>query len=421
MSSSEASLGTKPDLAEARADTIETGASWVIAFAVLFVLTFSYGAPMVVAIALKPIAADLGSTRSVPALASSLVWFGSGLGAIGLGWIATRVGVRATVAFGGAMIGAGLMLSAGGAVWQLILGHGLFIGLLGSGAINVLLMVYVSRWFDRRRGSALALVSSGQYIAGALWPSAIAFGIERAGWRFTMLMVGAVTVLAIVPAALFFLRPAPENGPGPAGGSTTRADAQVLRLSPRMAFTLLSIAGFFCCVPMAMPAAHLVALCSDVGIKPSQSALMLSLMLGCAFLSRQFWGWLSDRVGGLYTILAASTSQALAMSGFLLTQDEAGLFAVSAAFGLGFSGIIPAYVLALRHLFPVEEASWRIPLWYFINLGGMGAGAWLAGYIYDQLGWYGPAFAAGLVLNVLNIALIAWLALRQGRPQPLSA
>jgi MFS family permease len=234
-------------------------------------------------------------------------------------------------------------------------------------------------------------------------------------------MVGAVTVFAIVPAALFFLRPAPEIRPGPAGGSTTRADAQVLRLSPRMAFTLLSIAGFFCCVPMAMPAAHLVALCSDVGIKPAQSALMLSLMLGCAFLSRQFWGWLSDRVGGLYTILAASTSQALAMTGFLLTQDEAGLFMVAAAFGLGFSGIIPAYVLALRHLFPVEEASWRIPLWYFINLGGMGAGAWLAGYIYDRLGWYGPAFAVGLVLNVLNIALIAWLALRQERPQRLGA
>jgi MFS family permease len=94
---------------------------------------------------------------------------------------------------------------------------------------------------------------------------------------------------------------------------------------------------------------------------------------------------------------------------------------VAAAFGLGFSGIIPAYVLALRHLFPVEEASWRIPLWYFINLGGMGAGAWLAGYIYDRLGWYGPAFAVGLVLNVLNIALIAWLALRQERPQRLGA
>lgn len=417
MSSSEASLGAAAKAAEARVDSIETQASWFIAFAVLFILTFSYGAPMVIAVALKPIAAELGSSRSAPALASSLVWFGSGLGAIGLGWIAERVGVRSVVVFGGAMIGAGLMLSASGGVWELVIGHGLLIGLLGSGSINVLMMVYISRWFDRRRGSALALISSGQYMAGALWPSVIAFGIERAGWRSTMLLVGVATALAIVPAALLFLRPAPDDRPSMAMASISSADRRVLGLSPRMAFALLSIAGVFCCVPMAMPIAHLVALCSDAGIKPAQSALMLSVLLGCAFLSRQFWGWLSDRIGGLYTILAASVAQALAMSGFLVTQDEIGLFTVSAAFGLGFSGLVPAYVLVLRQLFPVEEAGWRIPLWYFINLGGMAAGAWLAGYLYDLLGWYGPAFMAGVVLNVLNFVLVAWLAARQGQPE----
>ena len=88
---------------------------------------------------------------------------------------------------------------------------------------------------------------------------------------------------------------------------------------------------------------------------------MLSALLGCAFVSRQFWGFVADRIGGPRTILAGSACQITAMIGFLLTRNEAGLFAVSAWFGLGFSGIISAYVLAVRELFPASEASWRIP------------------------------------------------------------
>lgn len=391
--------------------SIETRASWFIATAALFILTFTYGAPLIATVALKPIASDLDSARSVPALAASLVWLGSGVGAIGAGWAVKRVGVKTTVVFGATMVGTGLILSAAGDAWTLICAHALFVGLLGSGAINVLLMVYVSEWFDRRRGSALALVSSGQYIAGALWPPIVALGIDHIGWRMTMLAFGCATTLAIVPVAVLLLSAPPET----VREQIRQADqtaAPVLGLQPPVAFALLCVAGFLCCIPMAMPPTHLVALCSDLGIKPMQSATMLSVLLGSAFLSRQLWGWLSDRVGGLYTVLAGSACQAIAIAGFLFTQDEVGLFVVSAAFGLGFSGIIPAYVLALRQLFPAAEASWRIPFWYFINVCGMALGGWLAGLLYDQLGSYAPALATGLALNFANVALIGWLALR---------
>ena len=78
-------------------------------------------------------------------------------------------------------------------------------------------------------------------------------------------------------------------------------------------------------------------------------------------VSRQFWGFVADRIGSPRTILAGSACQITAMIGFLLTRNEAGLFAVAAWFGLGFSGIIPVYVLAVRELFPASEASWRVP------------------------------------------------------------
>src|SRR6266581_1317674 len=165
---------------------------------------------------------------------------------------------------------------------------------------------------------------------------------------------------------------------------------------------MLAIAAFLCCVTMSMPQAHLVAFCSDLGITPTHGAVMLSVLLGVGFMSRQVWGAISDRIGGLLTLLISSVLQAAAMAGFLLTQDEAGLFGVAGAFGVGFSALIPAYVLAIREYFPAREASWRVPALLL-----------LAGNIYDHYGYYAPAFAAGVGFNLLNLAAIGTLVLRR--------
>jgi MFS family permease len=406
------SAAGSPSASEGAPLSIETGASWVAAGVVLFIFTFSYGAPLLAVVALKPIAADLGSARAVPALANALAWLGSGAGALAFGSIAERIGIRPTVVFGALMTGAGLALASSGGTWELLIGHGLLVGVLGGGAINVPLIVYISRWFDRRRGSAVALVSSGQYIAGALWPPCIAWGIAEFGWRPTMMAFGLATGVAILIAAILFLRPPPEAGMSSAAAEQL-GHAPAIAAPHRGMFVLLCVAGFLCCAPMAMPPGHLVALCSDLGIAPAQGALMLSVLLGSALVSRQLWGWLTDRFGGLLTILAASACQAAALIGFIITQDEAGLFVVSAAFGLGFSGIIPAYVVVLRQFFPAEEAAWRVPVWFFSNICGMALGGWLAGYLYDVLGSYGPAFTVGVVLNIGNLTVIGWLAARR--------
>jgi MFS family permease len=233
-----------------------------------------------------------------------------------------------------------------------------------------------------------------------------------------MLAFAIASALAIAVAALAYLRPTParhllSEAEDPLG--------MISGMSRRRAFVLLCLAGFLCCTPMAMPLGHVVALCSDLGIAPARGALMLSVLLGSAFISRLFWGWLSDTVGGLHTVLAGSICQAAAMVGFVVTQNEAGLFAVAAAFGLGFSGIIPAYVVVLRDVFPASEASWRIPIWFFSNICGMALGGWLAGYIYDVLGSYGPAFIMGVMLNLANIAVIGLLAARRREVQTRSA
>jgi MFS family permease len=184
--------------------SLESRASWVVATVALLTMLMAYGSAWITVVALGDIAGEAGGARSVPALASSLAWLGAGFGGIMMGRIADRIGTRWTVLFGALMIAVGLTLSTLGPPWPLWIGHGLYIGLLGLGGINAPLYVYVSRWFDRRRGSALALISSGSYLAGALWPPLFERVIAHWGWRQTMLWYAIASAVTIVPLALIF-------------------------------------------------------------------------------------------------------------------------------------------------------------------------------------------------------------------------
>ena len=393
-----------------RRSSIEGRASWIAACLALAILTISYGAPLLIVVGMKPIQEALGTDRSVIALAGSLVWIGTGVGGIPMGWLAERIGIRAIVGVGALMMAAGLIVSTLGGLLPLYTGHGLLIGLLGIGAINAPLLIYVSRWFDRRRGTAIALISSGQSIAGVTWPAIFERGMAAYGWQTAMLAYAAV-VLAGIPPLLLFLKPVPA--PVFAGTALrSGGDRSVLGLPPNAVQALICVAAFCCCIPMAIPSQHLVAYCSDLGISPVRGAGMLSVLLGCAFVSRQFWGLMADRMGGLRTVLAGSACQAAAIGAFLLTQNEYGLFVIAGIYGLGFSGIVPAYSIAIRDLFPSAEASWRIPTVLFAGMGGMAAGSWWAGALYDRFGNYAVAFGSGVVFNLANLALIGFLVSR---------
>jgi MFS family permease len=393
--------------------SIESKASWLVASVALFVMLMAFGAAWITAVALKDIAAEVGGTRSIPAFAGAMAWLGSGVGGIIMGRIADRVGTRWTVICGALMIGLGLAISTLGPPWPLWIGHGLFIGLIGLGGINAPLYIYVSRWFDRRRGSALALISSGSYLAGAMWPPVFEKALAAFGWRQTMLWYALAEIIVVVPLAFIYFGHPPEAAHPPVSAGTSAGKVRVLGWPPNAVFAMMCGAAVMCCIPMAMPQGHLVAFCNDLGISRAISALMLSVLLGTAFLSRQIWGAISDRIGGLATVLIGSAWQAAAMSAFLVTQDEVGLFTAAAAFGLGFSGIIPAYVLALRELFPASEASWRIPTLLMFSGLGMAGGGWLAGLLYDHFGYYAPAFATGVGANILNLLIVGFLVARQ--------
>jgi MFS family permease len=394
--------------------SIESRTSWTIASISLLLLALSFGGMWITAVGLKSVAADMGGARSVPSLATSLAWLGSGAGGILMGRIADRYGIRWSVISGSTMMMVGLLISASATQpWQLYVGHGLFMGLIGNSGLNAPLMVYVSRWFDRRRGSALALISSGGYLAGFVWPTIFERSIAAFGWRGTMAGFALFQFALIAPLAIAFLRAPPDMIS--AGGAEAQSEGRrtVFGWNANAVFAILAFASFLCCVTMSMPQQHLVAFCTDLGMSATLGAAMLSLLLGMGFFSRQAWGWVSDRIGGLLTALLSSALQGIAMSGFLFAQGEYSVFTVSVAFGIGFSALIPAYILTIRELYPLSEAHWRVPTLMLLSGAGMATGGWLAGYLYDLHGYYTPAFLTGVAFNIANLSLLFILVVRQ--------
>ena len=389
--------------------SIECRAGWIVAIVSMLIMGIGFGTPYVVVVAMKPIAAETGS-RAVPSLANALAYFGAGVGGIFAGWIADRIGVIVPALFGAVMVGAGAMVASGGSEWQLYVGHGLMIGLLGNAAMFAPLMANVSRWFDRNRGAALALVATGQQLAGAIWPPLFRYTTDLMGWRDTLFWAGIAALATMVPLSLLLHRPPSLTAERQA--AATMRDSRVLGWPANLVQALICLAIVCCCVAMAMPMSHVVAFCSDLGFTAARGAEMLSLLLFCAFLSRMLWGRLSDKVGGLTTVLLSSAAQATFLALYLAADSLVGLYVVSAAFGFGFGGIVPSFLLSIRELFPEREAGWRMGAVVLGGLCGMALGSWLGGYVYDLTASYQPAFLAGVLFNLVNLVLVGTLVLR---------
>ncbi|HVV81403.1 MAG TPA: MFS transporter [Pseudolabrys sp.] len=394
--------------------SVETAQSWRVAFAALLVLLMVFGGAWITTIALKDIAAEVGGARSIPAFGAALAWLCTGAGGIMMGRLAEKIGARWTVMIGSVSIACGLAISTLGPHWPLFIGHGLFIGLFGLGGINAPLYVYISRWFDKRRGSALALISSGSYLAGTLWPPIFEQVIAAVGWRECMLIFAVLEMIVAIPIAFIMFRAPPDLPEPVVPHGSSHARPQVFGWPANLVFGMLCFASILCCITMSMPQQHIVAFCSDLGFTRTFGALALSVLLGTAFISRQIWGAMTDKIGGLNTVLIGVAWQAAAMAGFLVFSDEVGLIAVAGVFGLGFSGIIPAYVVALREHYPAGQAYWRIPTLLMFTAFGMGGGGWIAGVLYDHFGYYAPAWIAGIAASIVNVLIIGTLVIRGG-------
>lgn len=362
-----------------------------------------------VVVTLPTIQAEFGVDRGSASIPYMVTMLGAAFGGIVMGRLADRFGIRMPVLIGIYMLGFGYIAAACAATfWQFTLAQALLIGAFGTSVTFGPLVADVSLWFVKRRGIAIAVVSSGNYLAGTVWPPILTYAIEMVGWRFAYMGIGVICVVTMLPLSLALRRRAVvEDFSLPRSSSSGTPGRAVM--SPALVQSLLVIAGLACCIAMAMPQVHIVAYCGDLGYAAARGAEMLSLMLGFGVVSRLLSGVIADWIGGVKTLILGSTLQCLALLFYLPFDGLTSLYVVSALFGLSQGGIVPSYALIVREYFPAREAGARISLVLMATIIGMAAGGWMSGEIFDLTGSYQAAFLNGIAWNLLNMSIAFWL------------
>lgn len=396
----------------------ESPYAWTRLLVSLALMTVGNSGMYTVTVVLPRLQAEFGVSRADASLPYTLTMIGFGVGGIVMGRLSDRFGVMIPVMIGAVGIGLGYIVAGNASSLLLFsLAQGILMGLLGTSATFAPLVADTSRWFTRRRGIALAICMSGNYVAGAIWPAVIQHFIEGFGWRATYIGLGVFCLATMLPLALL-LRPRPPDievlpAPSSAANAVRSVDhARPLGLSPAVLQSLLCVAGLSCCVAMSMPQVHIVAYCGDLGFGAARGAEMLSLMLGMGIISRLVSGWISDHIGGLRTLLLGSVLQGIALLLFLPFDGLVPLYVVSAMFGLFQGGIVPSYALIVREYFTPNEAGERVGTVLMATLFGMALGGWLSGVIFDLTGSYRAAFVNGIAFNLVNVSIVLFLLYR---------
>jgi MFS family permease len=368
-------------------------------------------------VAMPQIQADFGVDRADVSLSYTVLMVGFGLGGVFVGRLVDRLGALLPVVLAAICIGSGFYFAAQStSIWQLTLINGCLIG-FGTSATFAPLLADVSQWFVKRRGTAIAICASGNYMAGVLWPILMRYLLTIGDWRQAYMIIGVICVGLMLPLSLFLIKRAPsEEDQDKVAVAAGREPRRYRSPMPPWAVQVVLIgAGLACCVAMSMPQVHIVAYCVDLNFGVARGAEMLSIMLATGVISRLASGVIADRIGGVRTVLLGSYLQCLALMLYIPFDGLLSLYVVSAMFGLAQGGIVPSYAVVVREYFPAREAGTRVSLVMMSTILGMALGGWLSGVIFDATGSYTAAFVHGVAWNLLNMALALLLMWRVKR------
>ena len=359
---------------------------------------------------------EFGLDRAGASLPYTLTMIGFGVGNFVIGKAVDRFGVSISLIGAALGVALGLYLATISTSIVMMSFAQLLIGLASAVGFGPLI-ADISHWFMKRRGIAMAIVASGNYLSGSIWTLVLADTLSTQGWRSVYMILAFMTLAVVIPLALILRRKLPQDAHMQAEAISS-ANAKTSGLSPTALACLLGVAGVGCCVAMSMPQVHIVSYCVDLGYGPAVGAEMLSLMLLGGVGSRLVSGLLADKLGGVKTLLIGSLAQCVALFLYLPSDALISLYVVSLVFGLSQGGIVPSYAVIVREYMPAREAGARVGFVLMATIMGMALGGWSSGLIYDLSGSYQLAFINGIAWNGLNIAIMIWLLMR-GRPRNL--
>lgn len=360
-----------------------------------------------VVVVLPEIEREFNSSRASSALPYTFTLAGFAIGNFVIGSIVDRIGIAKATIYASLLVSSNFLLCSLSDSLLIITSSHFFLG-LGTAVGFGPLIADITHWFVKRRGIAVAIIASGNYLSGVVWSPLIGIMLSSFTWRDIYLSIAIVLPTVVIPFAFLLLNKTTKIK------SDTENDfyannTKLVKISGGRLQFLLGMAGIGCCIAMAMPQVHIVAYCVGLGFGATIGASMLSVMLASGIISRIMFGLCADRIGSLNTLILSSALQMISLIFFIPFDGMISLFVVSAIFGLSQGGIVPSYALVVRHFLPAREAGQRIGIVLMLTIFGMAIGGWMSGFIFDQTGSYKMAFLNGILWNIFNLGILGWL------------
>ena len=373
---------------------------WVIVAAGGLLGCIAIGAMFSLPVLLTPISRDTGWSVTGVSSAMTISFLAMAFGSMAWGSLSDRLGARVIALIGSAVLAASLALaSRATSLFAFQLLFGLMVG-GATAAIFAPMMACVTGWFDTQRSLAVSLVSAGMGMAPMTMSPLVAWLVSSHDWRTTLQIVAAIVAVVMIPTSLLVRRPPALEAAQPAasvGDESAMGVGQAIR-SPQ--FVILLLTNFFCCATHSGPIFHTVSYAVSCGI-PMIAAVTIYSVEGLAGMGgRIVFGVLGDRFGAKRVLVAGLLAQAFGALAYFFVRELAAFYAVAAAFGFIYAGVMPLYSVLARENFPLRMMGTVIGGTAMAGSLGMAIGPLAGGMIHDAFADYRWLYVGAWMLGI---------------------
>jgi MFS family permease len=382
---------------------------WVIVAAGGLLGCIAIGAMFSLPVFLRPISLNTGWSITGVSSAMTFGFIAMAVGSILWGSLSDRFGPRLIVIIGSGILAAGLALtSRATSLIEFQLTFGLVVG-GATAAIFAPMMACVTGWFDTHRSLAVSLVSAGMGMAPLTMSPLAARLISHHDWRTSLQFIAVLVAVVMIPVALLVRRPPALEREHTVTSATAEPQSAMTRgqavRSPQ--FIILLLTNFFCCATHSGPIFHTVSYALTCGI-PMIAAVSIYSVEGLAGLGgRVVFGILGDRLGAKRVLVSGLLLQAFGALAYVFVRQLGAFYAVAAAFGFIYAGIMPLYAVLARENFPLRMMGTIVGGTAMAGSLGMATGPLAGGLIYDTFGGYEWLYigACGIGIGAFLIGL----------------
>ncbi len=396
---------------------------WIVVASSLVINSILFGSRLSFGVFFKPLQGEFELTRAATSSIFSVYMVLIAVFAIISGWALDRYGPRLVVCLMGLFAGLSLLAtSQTSSLWQIFLSYSLLLS-MGTAGIIPVLMAIVSRWFDKKRGIALGIATSGIGLGTLIAPPVAAYLISSLDWRMSYVVMGLVAWLVVVPLAMLLRRDPGAIGSLPDGAKSSATGAELMGTEERSQLTGLSLqqasrtrsfwftlsSWLLFGISVSLILTHVVPHATDVGIPTIQASTIISVIAGFQILSRLLVGRISDRIGRKVPGIICAALGAAALTWLTRSQELWMFYLFATLFGLSWGG------MAIINLTLVSEAFGGRSIGVImgtLDAGfsmGLAIGAALGGFIFDATSSYVIAFSIGAAAMLTMGILITFI------------